>query len=170
MGKIVLIEPHRVLQQAIALSLFPEHEVRVEESLAAPAVAGLGEIDLLIVDAAALGEKSQLPPELVRAIGDSAVPTLWIDDKDSARAPARDKLAVIAKPIENAALQKAVAEFVYPGLEKGRKTPAPAGPQAGKSREKESADASGATGDQPIELVEIVEEAASGRRAPKKNQ
>ena len=175
MGKVVLIEPHKVLQQAIALSLFPEHEVRVEESLAAAAVSELGEVDLLIVDAAALGEKNLLPAELVSAIGRSPIPTMWIDEKDSARAPKRKKLAVVGKPIESAALQTAVADLLSPGSEKGRKTPVAAEPEAAKSRaaEKKAGAESGDTAGEPIELVEIVEEEApaSGRRAaPKKNK
>src|SRR5258706_2041970 len=110
MGKVVLIEPHKVLQQALALSLFPAHEVRVEQTLAAPALSELGEVDLLIVDAAALAEKNQLPPELVRAIGGSALPTLWIDRADSAPAPRREKAAAVGKPLEGPGRQAAPAE------------------------------------------------------------
>src|SRR5258706_13288930 len=129
MGKVVLIEPHKVLQQALALSLFPAHEVRVEQTLAAPALSELGEVDLLIVDAAALAEKNQLPPELVRAIGGSAVPTLWIDEPDSARAPGREKLVVAGKPNQGPAWQAAGAAALAPRPVKTSKKAPAAGAQ-----------------------------------------
>ncbi|MEK7334671.1 MAG: hypothetical protein AAB222_05040 [Candidatus Binatota bacterium] len=68
MGKVFLIEPLKVLRQAITLSLFPEHDVMGVGDIGASEVAGFKDYDLLIVDAAALRERDQLTPEIVRAI------------------------------------------------------------------------------------------------------
>jgi hypothetical protein len=147
MGKIFLVEPYRVLQQAISLSLFPEFDVRVEASIDASGVASLEEVDLLILDAAALRESSRLPPELTRAVQGSAIPTLWIDEAAAADAPKREKLVVVVKPIESGALQSALT-----GLLSGSK-PRPNVEQKAKiNKDEQKAEA------EPIELVEIVEE------------
>ena len=95
MGKIVLVEPHKVLQQAIALSLFPEHEVQVEETVSASGIAALQGIDLLIVDAAALRDSDRLSPEIARAIQSSPIPTVWIDEDEAARAGAYDRPSAV---------------------------------------------------------------------------
>ena len=80
-----------MLQQAIALSLFPEHDVQVDEGGGTSGGAVLDGIDLVIVDASALREKNRLSPELARAIQGSSVPTLWIDENEFADSPKRDK-------------------------------------------------------------------------------
>jgi hypothetical protein len=149
MSRVLLIEPHRVLQQALALSLFPEHEVRVEESIDAGMIGGLKEVDLLIVDAAALRTAGKLTAELRRALEAAKTPTLWIDD-DAAR-PKRANLAVLAPPIASGYLQTAVADLLSGKSEKPKKAAA-----AAKADGDETAHESGA---QLIDLVEVVEEA-----------
>ena len=119
MGKVLLVEPHKVLQQALALSLFPEHDVRVQESIEATALASL-DIDLLIIDAAALREKGQLTTELQRALAGSKAATLWIGDGQDA--PKIRKLAVVAVPIDAAALQGAVATLLSDGAGNKKKS------------------------------------------------
>jgi hypothetical protein len=156
MGKIFLIEPHRVLQQGIALSLFPEHDVQVAETADPSAIGALKEIDLLIFDAAALRESDKLSLEMTRAIETSPVPVVWIDDGDSSH-PQRDKLAVVLKPIESGALQSAVAGLLAPAsAPKERKTPTR---KAKAGREPEL-----------IDLVEVVEEEppTEDRKSPEK--
>ena len=166
MGKILLIEPHRVLQQAIALSLFPEHDVRVEDGAGASTAAVLDGMDLVIVDAAALRESSRLSPELLRAIQGSPVPTLWIEENESADPPKRDKLVVVMKPIENAAFQSALADLLSgssPRQEPKKSAPGEQKIQAAKGEKAQP---------EPIELVEIVEEesAAEKSETPKKSK
>ena len=152
MGKILLIEPHRVLQQAIALYLFPEHDVQVDEGGGASGGAVLDGMDLIIVDASALREKNRLSPELARAIQNSSIPTLWIDDNESANAPKRDKLTVVMKPIESAAFQSALADLLSGSRPReDRKKAAPEKLKAHKAK-------SGKAEPEPIELVEVVEE------------
>ena len=166
MGKILLIEPHRVLQQAIALSLFPEHDVRVEDGAGASTAAVLDGMDLVIVDAAALRESSRLSPELARAIQGSSIPTLWIDENESADPPKRDKLVVVMKPIENATFQSAVADLLSGS--RPRQEPKKAAP----GEEKTQATKGEKAQPEPIELVEIVEEESSAEKSetPKKSK
>ncbi len=148
MSRILLIEPHRVLQQALALSLFPEHDVRVEASIDAAAVGGLKEVDLLIIDTGALRTAGRFSPELQRALQAVNLPILWIDEEE--KAPRRDRAALIAPPIAAASLQSAVADLLSGTTRKAKNDSAqsPAG----------SADAPAEADSQPIELVEVVEE------------
>jgi hypothetical protein len=153
MGKIFLIEPHRILQQAIALSLFPEHDVQVAEAADAATVDALKEIELLIIDAAALRESDKLSPEINRAIQSSSIPTMWIDEAESAESPKRDKLAVVLKPIESGVFQSAIAGLLSSSNPKNAKKSAVSGePKARKSKGVQQA------GAEPIELVEIVDD------------
>jgi len=135
MSKILLFEPYRVLQQALALSLFPEHEVRVKDSIDAAALGALTDVDLLIIDGPALRDAGLLTADVLSGIENAAMPTLWIGESESA--PKTDRLAVIAKPIESAALQSAVAGLLSSG----------------------SADRKKNSAEEPIDLVEVVDEA-----------
>ncbi len=166
MGTILLIEPHRVLQQAIALSLFPGHDVRVEDGAGASTAAVLDGMDLVIVDAAALRASGRLSPELARAIQGSSLPTLWIDENESADPPKRDKLVVVMKPIENAAFQSALADLLSgsrPQQERKKAAPGEQKTQAAKGEKAKP---------EPIDLVEIVEEESSAEKSetPKKSK
>jgi len=154
MGKIFLIEPHRILQQAIALSLFPEHDVQVAEAADAATVDALKEIELLIIDAAALRESDKLSPEINRAIQRSSIPTMWIDETESAGSPNRDKLAVVLKPIESGVFQSAIAGLLSSSNPKkdAKKSAVSGEPKTRKSKGVQQA------GAEPIELVEIVED------------
>jgi hypothetical protein len=152
MSKVLLIEPHKVLQQALALSLFPEHEVKVEESIDAAAVAQIDGVDLLIIDAAAMREKGKLTTELKRALGLSKAPLLWIDDGEDA--PARERLVVIAAPLDSTALQSAVADLLSSNPDKGPHTKR-SGSETGKAAAQQE------TQSQLIDLVEVVEEAST---------
>ncbi len=178
MGKVVLIEPHKVLQQAIALSLFPEHDVRVEVSVTASAIGALRDVDLLIVDAGALRASDKLSPEFSRAVESSLIPTLWIDEDQTARPSRRDKLVAITKPIESKAFQAAVTELLSPasaGKER-QKAASPVEPKAEKVKasEKKALVAKSEPSEPEAELIELVEVVgedappAENRKAPKK--
>jgi hypothetical protein len=162
MGKILLIEPHKVLQQAIGLSLFPEHDVQVQDSVTASAIGSLRETDLLIVDAAALRESNQLSSEVARALQSSTIPIVWIDDSESEPPPKRDKLAALMKPIENGAFQSALAQLLSPSITKRepKKTP---GPGSQRSKTKQKADG------EPIELVDVVDDTSIAENKSPKN-
>lgn len=151
MSKVLLVEPHKVLQQAFALSLFPEHDVKVEESIETPAVSQLAGVDLLIIDAAALREKGKLTPELKRALQLSKASVLWIDESEDA--PARERLMAIGRPVDNAALQSAVADLLSGGAVKGPRRKR-SGSESGKTAAHQEPQS------QLIDLVEVVEEAS----------
>jgi len=148
MSKVLLIEPHKVLQQALALSLFPEHDVRIEEAIDAAGMAGLTDVDLLIIDAAALREKGRLTPELQRAVEGSKLAILWIDGENG---PKGNRLAAVATPIDGATLQNAVTALLT-----GAAAKAPAKKRAQPESLKSAAPDEAAA--QPIDLVDIVEE------------
>ena len=114
MGRILLIEPHKILRQAIALSLFPEHEVRAQNDLSPSAAGSLKEYDLLIVDGAALQQSNQWTPELARALQACKIPTLWLEDDGSSPPPKRETLKAVRKPVERDAFLSAVARFLSP--------------------------------------------------------
>ncbi len=176
MGKIVLVEPHKVLQQAIALSLFPEHEVQVEETVSASGIAALQGIDLLIVDAAALRDSDRLSPEIARAIQSSPIPTVWIDEDEAARAPKRDKLAVVIKPIESAGFQSVLASLLSPSSPRKERKKAPVSGEQKAERDrgagkKGRVEAGEQSAFQFIDLVDVVEEEPpppEKRKSPRK--
>ncbi len=176
MGKILLIEPSKILRQAIALSLFPEHEVQVEEGISASGVGSLKDYDLLIVDGAALRESDQLTPEITRAIQGCKIPTLWLEEDESARPPKREKLLIVKKPIEKEPFQSALAGLLSP-QSVSRKAPGSLVSVSGEAkRPKVAAKKSRAEAPQQekfefIDLVDVVEEPTltrQGRKAPRK--
>jgi hypothetical protein len=149
MAKVLLVEPHKVLQQALALSLFPEHDVRVVESIDGSAVSALADVELLIVDAAALREKDQFTAELRRALEASKLAVLWIDE--SGDPPKRERLAAIARPVDSATLQSVVAALL-PGA-------AAKPPSKQRDEQKTEKIAAKEAAESPlIDLVEVVEE------------
>ncbi len=100
MGKILLIEPDRILKQAISLFLFSHHEVQDGASSQATDIAALKEFDLLIVDGSALRDKNQLTEEFIQTIQRCGTSTLWLEDDESQRPFEREKLLFVKKPIE----------------------------------------------------------------------
>jgi len=171
MGKVLLIEPQRILGQAISLSLFPEHEVQVAEEWSGGAAASLKEYDLLIVDGVALRESNQLTPEVTRAIQSCKTPTVWLEEDESQRQPKRDNLVVVKKPVEREAFQAALTALLSP--DKGRKERIPVAPgrtrvDAGKTAvRKKSAEAPRQAAFQFIDLVDVVEEQPAPRAGKK---
>jgi len=158
MAKVLIIEPHKLLQQAIALAFFPEHEAQVEAAPNAAAIGELQGIDLIVIDAGALRDRDQLSPEVLRAVQQTPVPVLWLDDDAEARPPKRDNLELVATPIERDALQTALATLIS-GAAPPRKARAAAEPKAAESkasRKKQAGDPE--PSEIPlIDLVEIVE-------------
>lgn len=168
MGKIFLIEPLTILEQGIALSLFPDHDVQVEKTGGAQSAGAWQQHDLLIVDAAALRQGNQLTPELFRAIGSSKTPTLWLEDDARQSPPRRANLLVVRKPIEKEAFHAAVTELLTPPAD-SQKAGKPAVSGEGRQLANEK-DARAEPPFQPslqfIDLVDVVEQDSSG--SPKK--
>jgi hypothetical protein len=153
MSTILFINGHRMLQQAVAVSLFPEHDVRVTDTIPEPtAVEG---VDLVIIDAASLDARDGKLPNW-------NVPVIWIEGPDSSPAPQRDKLAVIKTPVQRNTLHAAVAELLSwstarPASETRGARPGGTSSQAAvEAKPAGAAETSGAK--KVIELLDVVEE------------
>lgn len=98
MSKILVVEPYKILQRAIAVSFFPEHQVQVTEQV--PEISSLEQraYDVVIVDAGALREKNAAG-DLNRCLQDWSMPIIWLEENTPTAVPARDNLVVLRKPI-----------------------------------------------------------------------
>lgn len=143
MSRILVIEPHRMLQRAFAVSFCPEHEVQLIDSIP-PESPTTNNYDAVVIDAAALRERSGSDEGLEIAGRSWAMPTVWIEDKHAA-VPARPDLVVIRKPIGRDELLSALSS-VSASAKTGGQVPAPTG-----EGEPESPPI--------IDLVEVVEQA-----------
>ena len=173
MSKILVIQPHRMLQQAIALSLFPEHEVQMAEAV--PESLAAKDFDAVIVDAASLQETRRLAPQTVRAIQNWKVPTIWIEGSEPFQAPQRGKLVLMKRPIAREVLQSSLAECL--GISTGAKRNGTAsmpdqdtrGSTTGTANEERDIASTAAQNAKFIELVDVVEE-GPGRKASQGRQ
>ncbi len=161
MGKILLIGPKRILNQAVSLYLFPQHDVHVKSNLEEIDPKALQEYDLLIIDAPA-GADGKSGTEVPRSIQKLKTPTLWLEEDESTPSPKREGLLSLKMPIEREAFQKALDDLLStdkPGKEKsGSKGGGGAGGQTPKKRGggREAKSPQGES--QFIDLVDIVEE------------
>ena len=108
MSKILVVEPHRMLQQAIALALFPEHEVKIVSAI--PESSALKDFDAVIFDLKSLGESAGGAEAAVRAVQSWKVTTVWVQGSSHEPTPQRENLIPINMPIEKEVLLSAVAE------------------------------------------------------------
>jgi hypothetical protein len=97
MSKILVVETHRMLQQAIALALFPEHEVKIVSAI--PESSELKDFDAVIVDVKSLGESAGVLK------GDPSGPELESSNRLGARFfswtnTTRENLIALIAPIE----------------------------------------------------------------------
>jgi hypothetical protein len=152
-----------MLQHAFSVALFPEHQVEVMEMI--PDAAAVKNVDLVIVDAAALRERDSLATRELGDVQNWKTPTIWIDRAAVAQAPTSDKLMVIDQPIGKDALQKALAECL--GTVNAAKQSVNAkssraeSPSSTKEENNETTDVEG----QVIDLVEIVEEGSAREKS-----
>jgi len=120
MGKILLIGPNRILNQAVSLYLFPQHDVQVKSNLEEIDPKALQEYDLLIIDASA-GADGKSGTEVTRSIQKLKTPTLWLEENESIPSPKTEGLLSLKMPIERKAFQKALDDLLStdkPGKEK----------------------------------------------------
>jgi hypothetical protein len=98
MSKILVVEPYKILQRAIAVSFFPEHQVEVTEQV--PEISALEQraYDIAIVDAGALREKN-VAGDLNRCLQDWSMPIIWLEENTPTATPERDNLVILRKPI-----------------------------------------------------------------------
>jgi hypothetical protein len=158
MSKILLVQPYKVLQHALVVALFPEHQVKIVEKL--PTDWAAEDADLAIIDAVALRGKASTMANEIRAPENWRLPILWIDSETST-GNAPSKLHRLAPPLTKEELRTAVAELLRaqaPSAEASHDEahfPAPRGAKAAMA----GADKVG--GDKNIiELVDVFDEAA----------
>jgi hypothetical protein len=124
MDTILVIQPHKMLQHAIALSLFPQYQTRMTSVI--PEFGEIKDVDAVIIDAASLRETHGLTAQAMVSLQAWKVPMIWIDTGDSSLVPTREKLVVVKRPISRQSLQKAVAECLGESAKTIRKGSAPA--------------------------------------------
>src|SRR5688572_20390733 len=110
MSKILVIEPHRILQQAISLSLFPDHEVQTIAGISDAAPAPTKDFDLVILDAASLRANDAQSAPISRWLQGWSGPVLRVDHEDASGRPQGGNWVVIQSPLSKERLLAAVAE------------------------------------------------------------
>jgi len=145
-----------MLQQAIALFLFPAHEVQMRDTV--PESLSDNDFDAVIVDAVSLQETAGAASQTLRAVQNWRVPTIWIESGESSQAPQRDKLVLMKRPIAREALESSLAECLDTST-----APTAARDQAKAAKEKKDTPAA-APDSKVIELVDVVED-DSGQKA-----
>ncbi len=108
MSRILVVQPHKMLQQALVIALFPEHEVEVFDKI--PAAESLAAADVLIIDAVALRGGDALSTREVRAVQSCRVPVVWIDTDAPPDTAAFTKLVRLSPPLKRDELRGAAAE------------------------------------------------------------
>jgi hypothetical protein len=159
MSKILVIEPRKMLQQAICLALCPDHEVQLDANLSDKKPIAIKDYDLAIIDAAALRDTNVLNTPNLRVMEEWKIPKIWIDEAERVQAPRHNKFVVLTKPIQKETLQSAVATCLAASV---------AGRQNGTNRQSTqdltgsggtaASDSSMTAGPAIIELVDVVEE------------
>ena len=163
MSKILVVEPRNMLQQAISLALFPDHEVQMSPLLSEGDAAMAQEFDLVIIDSAGLRATNSLSSQLVRAVQSWKVPTIWIDDAAARQAPVRDKLLVLNGPIQKEGLQSAVTKCLG-ALPSKLDSTASTSAKGSMATKEVRTPAYQNSGPQIIELVDVVAEPPESRK------
>jgi hypothetical protein len=160
MSKIFLVEPYKMLQHAFVAALFPEHEVRILESLPTGESFSAG-AHLVIIDAAALRSRNDGGADEIRT--PSHLPIVWIDNEPPRRADS-PMTARLMPPFTREELRMAVT-----GLLRAVVEPAPQGvtgqahsPAPRKSRAAKAKSAQLSDDKNIIELVDVFEENGEG--------
>ena len=171
MSKILIVEPHKMLQKAMALIFFPDHEVKLVGHVP-NSIAAIKTYDAVLVDAGALREVNALTQQTTRAIQSWVTPTIWMDD-NPAKAPKRNKLLALKKPVGRNELISSLAkclgtriqarprivEVSESGNSEAVKTPAKGAPSLAVAKKHRPI----------IELVDVVEKTPA-RKVPKRSR
>jgi hypothetical protein len=155
MGKILIVEPYRILQQAISAALVNEHEVESREVLEVSQLETVNEYDLVVIDAASVQDDNNV----THALRSSKAPLLWLQT-DELSAPLRqDQFASLKMPLERSSFLSAVSELLsgkpsprseLPGDKKSGFQAAAPGQQASQPEDQANSEL--------IDLVDIVEQ------------
>jgi hypothetical protein len=166
MSKILVVEPYRILQQAIAIALYPENDVQLTDAI--PESLNVENFDAAIVDAASLREKDRLSVQALRTVYGWKLPTVWIDGEVPGQAPVGNRVVILKQPISRDGLVAALAECLgLPSVAKREGRAATDREQEPRSSSKETAtENKAAATEQPefIELTDIVEEGPASDR------
>jgi hypothetical protein len=155
MSNVLVIQPYKMLQQAFAMALCPEHQLRVMDAL--PEDSAITDVDAVVVDAVSLAKHNTGTD--FQIVKEWKVPTVWIDNGKSPEPPTRDNLFIVHWPTQKATLRKALLECLAVATR-----PAPEArhaPVKGANRPKQEVrqKAEKLLPNEPkvIELVEVVE-------------
>lgn len=160
MSMILVIQPHKMLQHAMALSLFPQYQTRVTSVI--PEAGEIEDVDAVIVDAMSLRETRALTAEAMASLRVWSVPMIWIDGGESPSAPIREKLVIVKRPIGRQSLQKAVAKCLGESATTERKQKAPAPKRKPRSTAPAAVNDESVR-DNVIELVDVVQESPTSQ-------
>jgi hypothetical protein len=147
-----------MLQQALVVALFTEHEVQVFDKI--PAAEVLATAELLIIDAAALRSGDAWSAREVREVQSCRVPIVWIDAETPPDTAAFTNLVRLAPPLKRDVLRAAAAECLRLTGARSSAASKPARTGAGKTKaiEPKSQSAAPENVREFIELVDVFEE------------
>jgi hypothetical protein len=167
MSHVLVVQPRKILQHAITVALFPDHEARIVEAVPESALAQ--ECDAAIVDALALREINALSAETLSAVSGWTVPIVWIDG-DVPQTPKCANLAVLKRPVSRDELRAALATCLGRQLtSRASADDAPRRNAPGGGRMVGVKGALAPVSNPPvIELVDVVEEQAPAQTKVKK--
>ena len=164
MSNILIVEPHKMLQQAFVVALFPEHHVQVMEKL--PDAESGTAADLVIIDAGALRARSLLTRDALSAVQSWGLPIIWIDTEALSGA-AGSSLLHLSPPVKREELRTAVAACLQASsAPKPSASSARASVRSDVAAEAKAAEpkraAGGGDGEKEfIELVDVFDETSS---------
>ena len=151
MARILIIESHPILREALRQFLFSEHRTVVREGWSG--AADLKGHDLVIVDRESLEDGGV--DEVHRALQRLKIPSVWLHQgAPPGLKPAR-LTATVAKPLEGSVLEAAVASLLETGPPSETRRPATMGRSGDDVPDAEPA------GGEIIELTDVVEDPGS---------
>ncbi len=162
MGKILLIGPNRILNQAVSLYLYPQHDVQVRSDLEELDAKDFQGYNLLIVDPPATAD-AKSATAVTRFIQKFKTPTLWLEVKGCVPCPKREQILGVKMPIEREAFQKTLEQLLSNDKQDGKERLSQGGGGCGQKATNNKGAGSRESKSPPentrfIDLVDIVEE------------
>jgi len=159
MSRILVVQPSKMLQQALAFALASEHQIRVADKI--PEADATPEADLAIVDAAALAEREPAALRKFDVIRRWQIPVVWLGSELSALDEAAGKFVRLTPPLDRESLKRALADILGAPTHGARREPEPA-PAADlkqtKPRAMDKGPGAGENNKEVIDLLEVFEE------------
>jgi hypothetical protein len=157
MARILVIQPHKMLQQAIVVALFPDYHVQVSEKI--PEAEPAAEVDLVIIDYAALREANSSAASEIRALESWRLPVVLIGagavgDKTLSRNCRR-----LNTPVHRDELRRAVTESLGSSVQPRSSSAAATSSAPAVPVKKKISAGSFDNRKEVIELTDVIEEA-----------